>query len=650
MNKKRTGHYLSTIICFLLLCLFYFPSTAQQRLQPGQDPKDTLKFVAPVKAVTKFATEDEIDRNISLHHIDTNPNGVELFHNLYKNYTVFQDLGNIGTPSRPLLFNAEKNVGFKLSDNPFEGYWMKPELTRYYNTKTPYSDFFYTQGSNELIYLKASHSQNILPRWNIGGDLQRITSIGFLARQYTSMYHFQFYTRYITQNKKYEVLANTTWNHGVVEESGGVASDSAFETLTGANKKVTPVLASSQTRYKGRTAFVKQYFHFGKLEETINGEDTIYDMKSNSQISLSTKFEEVSYIFENLKGDTNSLLLPNQYYDTTTNTFDSTYYGKIENRLAYDFFNSTAQQIKDSVRLYLSAGLTHAVIATSQYAYVRNYQNMIADITFEQINLKNYTLSKTLSAVYDFSGYNSGDYKAKCYFNYRLPIADIAASASSQIYKPDYSMLLFKSNQFIWNNENTFGQTKVLQLGLFLSTRKFRNNFHLKLNMYSLNNWVYANSVCIPVQSNEQITLFTAEIKKTFQVWKLYFDHYLIYQNSSSNLIQVPEVSGRLRYYFQSKFKTMKFQIGFDVFYNTAYYANAYNPATRMFFLQNDRLIGNYPLVDPFVSGEIKRAIIFAKYEHANQDLFTLNGYYTTPHYPISLSSFRFGVRWRFYD
>jgi len=656
VREKKYRKYLSNWVCFLLACFLFFSTAAQNSRirQDGSQPKDTAaKFVPAKKIATKFVTEKDIDRSIALHFIDTNPNGVEIFHNLYKNFTVFQDLGNIGTPSRPLIFNPDRNIGFRLCENPFEGYWMKPEETKYYNTKTPYTDLFYTQGSNEMLYLLAKHSQNITPRWNIGADLQRITSIGFFARQYTSIYNYQFFTSYITQNRKYEVIANATWNRGVVEESGGIKSDSVFESLTGANKTVTPKFPGylgigSQTRFKGRTAFVKQYLHFGKLTENIEKEDTIYSMNSHSQLSLSTKFEEVSYIFENLRGDTNSLLLPNQFYDTTANTFDSTYYGKIENRIAFDHFNSLKEQLSDSLRSFSSFGLTHTVIVASQNAYVRNYQNIIVDYTGEMIDIKNYSLSPKVYGAYNLSGYNAGDYKFQTSSRYRLPKFDIGLEYANQLFKPDFLLQMFKSNQFIW--ENNYTPTNVQQWGFHLSSRKFRNNFHLTLNAFSLNNWIYINTLCIPVQTTDHIMVYTAELKKTFQVWKLFFDHTIIYQSSNNDVIRVPELSGRIRYYFQSKFKTMKFQLGFDVFYNTAYKANNYNPATRMFFMQNDRLVGNYPVIDPFVSAVIKRATIFAKYEHANQDLFGNNGYYYTQNYPISLASFRFGLRWRFYD
>jgi hypothetical protein len=36
------------------------------------------------------------------------------------------------------------------------------------------------QGKQNLIFLQVKYSQNILPRWNVGIDYQRITSAGFL--------------------------------------------------------------------------------------------------------------------------------------------------------------------------------------------------------------------------------------------------------------------------------------------------------------------------------------------------------------------------------------------------------------------------------------------------------------------------------------
>ena len=84
--------------------------------------------------------------------------------------------------------------------------------------------------------------------------------------------------------------------------------------------------------------------------------------------------------------------------------------------------------------------------------------------------------------------------------------------------------------------------------------------------------------------------------------------------------------------------------------YNTAYYANAYNPALQMFYLQNDTKIGNYGYLDVFVKAKIirSRLTLLAKLTHVWGNAFTQ--YYLTPHYPSKDFGFSIGVSWRFHD
>ena len=91
------------------------------------------------------------------------------------------------------------------------------------------------------------------------------------------------------------------------------------------------------------------------------------------------------------------------------------------------------------------------------------------------------------------------------------------------------------------------------------------------------------------------------------------------------------------------------FQPGIDIFYNTAYYASTYMPALRMFYLQDEKKIGNYPYVDIFANLMVKRFRIFVKYSHLNA-LWSENRYYMIPHYPMQGNAFRWGVSWSFYD
>jgi hypothetical protein len=620
---------------------------------PAIKAQDSTKYIKPS---TRFMTEQDYDRNKTWRNIDTGMNRSEIFNPVYKKYIVFQDLGNIGSPSRPLLFDVDRAIGFQYSWNPYSVLFTNSYDTKYYNSKTPYSDLTYSQGKQNMIFLQVKFSQNILPRWNVGIDYQRITSLGFLHRQYTSHYNFQFYNAFQSKNKRYTLLANITLNRGLVEESGGIVDDSLYHTLKGNQKVVSPVLkgpeptivTGAESHVKNRALHVKQYWNLGNALYQYTENDTLYDYERHSSISYTMHAEDMNYIFKNA-GSSDSTLMPHQYYDVGSPTYDSAYWGKLENKVALSWFNSTSRQSTDSVRHYLNAGITHQLVSVGQIAFSRGYQNLILDGNIERMAMKDYSLSYAAYGAYVLSGLNAYDFKADGMVRFRFPLFDVSAGLLLQLYEPDYAFQLYKSNQFIW--ENNFAKTKVVKPGFTISTRKWRNNATLQLNTFTINNWVYANKNALPEQDKGTFSVQTITLSKTFQAWRFFFEHELIFQKSFSDNIQLPMFGGMARYYFASSvFKRLQFQLGFTVFYNTAYYGNNYNPTSRLFYLQNTTKIGNYPVLDPYFAGVVKTATFFVKFEHVNQDWTNNAGYYYTPNYPITLRTFRFGVRWRFYN
>ncbi len=90
-------------------------------------------------------------------------------------------------------------------------------------------------------------------------------------------------------------------------------------------------------------------------------------------------------------------------------------------------------------------------------------------------------------------------------------------------------------------------------------------------------------------------------------------------------------------------------QLGFNVYYRTKFYADAYSPSIAQFYSQRVEKIGGYPLVDAFLNFKWKRALIYLKLEHANQG-YPNNEYFATYLYPYNPRIFKFGVLWTFYD
>ena len=53
--------------------------------------------------------------------------------------------------------------------------------------------------------------------------------------------------------------------------------------------------------------------------------------------------------------------------------------------------------------------------------------------------------------------------------------------------------------------------------------------------------------------------------------------------------------------------------IGFDLYYNTSYYANAYMPSLAVFYQQKEKMLGNHPYVDVFLNVRLKRGQVFSE-------------------------------------
>ena len=115
------------------------------------------------------------------------------------------------------------------------------------------------------------------------------------------------------------------------------------------------------------------------------------------------------------------------------------------------------------------------------------------------------------------------------------------------------------------------------------------------------------------------IAVYGAYLRKDFSVGNWAYNSRLVYQFiEESQPIRVPELT-----IYQSVsisnwlFKKALFvKLGFDAYYNTAYYADAYSPALASFYIQNQKKIGHYPYLDFFACFRIKKARLFFLISH----------------------------------
>ena len=112
----------------------------------------------------------------------------------------------------------------------------------------------------------------------------------------------------------------------------------------------------------------------------------------------------------------------------------------------------------------------------------------------------------------------------------------------------------------------------------------------------------------------------------------------------------MPKIVSRNTIYFSTEMfkKALFLQTGFGVKYFSKYFMNGYDPLLSELYLQNDKKIGEFPLIDFFINAKIQQTRIYFKFEHLNSAITGYN-YYSAPNYPYRDFTFRFGLVWNFF-
>ena len=113
----------------------------------------------------------------------------------------------------------------------------------------------------------------------------------------------------------------------------------------------------------------------------------------------------------------------------------------------------------------------------------------------------------------------------------------------------------------------------------------------------------------------------------------------------------MPLFAGKLSALYTTRIfkKRLRFQVGLDMFYNTLYYADGYNPLMRQFYTQQEIQAGNYLYLNAHLALRVKRISFFVRGGNLLAGLFNFH-YMTTPGYPMQGRSLELGINWKFYD
>lgn len=573
-----------------------------------------------------------------------------------------------GNPSGTVSFYA-----------PYESWTHSPSSIPMFNTKTPYTELEY---SGNLFNSKTTASdnfrvfttQNILPSLNVALEFKRYGGAGRLKNEATSNT-----TTYITGNylgKRYLAHAGFISNSISRSENGGIRDRMWIRDTLVDVREIDVRLEDAKNTYRKKSLFFDQSFRIplSDIRDFIHRNDTSYVRADTLNVDQMTTFigtstEWTSWSKMYTDGVTATVaeadtadFFNDAFFINPNKSADSMRVSLLENRV----FARFQPWHEDAVVSKIEGGVGSRILSHFNQggpdAYLHKQQKERWNSAYLYAGVEG-RLQKYIdwNAVgeYTFAGTQANDFSLQA--NARLNIfpfrrqpgspISLKASFATSLKEPGYYEKTLYTNHFNWDNQDF---SKVSTSSIRASIDIPRWKFHAGMGYALLANNIWYDTLGIVRQNTSPMSILSVDLEKDFALGILHLDNKALFQLSSDpDVVPLPALALNLRWYLQFTIvreDVLKLQMGVNSFYNTLWYAPAYNPVAGVFHNQNKQLYGNAPRFDIFINAQWKKCCIFLKYENAGRgwpldarDYFSADGYIYPP------ASLKFGISWPFY-
>ncbi|GAA4357952.1 hypothetical protein GCM10023185_23060 [Hymenobacter saemangeumensis] len=592
-------------------------------------------------------------------------------HRFWFHDTTFQqDLGQIGTASRPMLYQPNLQLGARFGRNVFDKYARDASSIPYYDSRSPYSFFRVVQsGEGEQVF-EFSYSRSLRKNFSVGVAYERFASNKVLAANGRSGLvehsNLLFFGRYQTENDRYRLLFNfSNVRHRAIEQGGIRPIINVTRLPTG------EVMLSGETRPQDLFKYERQSInllkaantedrdrlHFAQTYRLLSRGLTlfhIFDGHRQYNSYLDTELPRV-----NITGRPASLLFYPRTRLSFSATLDRAEYRQIENTLGVLGRTEAVEY-----RLYARRRDAELLTQTLKPGSAGNSLNLMEAAprrSFGQVFLGG-TAAFNYRKIYAIEA--AGEYKLFDEYWARASVrtGPLSAEVLRTSYSPTLTQQEFVGNHYAWRNldedgNSSFRNTTADHLTLRVSQRLPLFSDHLveaSGSAVNLSRLVYYGPNAEPAQleagQDQQLLIITGRHRVRFG--KVAFDNQATYtQGGDGRAIRIPRLVTFSRLYYQSYIfrKAMFSQIGAEVYYQSTFRAYNYSPSNQQFYVQDNFTIRNYPVVDLFLVADIKTVSIFLKWAYVNEGVF-YDGYFTTPYYTGYPRRIILGVKWNFFN
>ena len=520
----------------------------------------------------------------------------------------FQQLSTYGSPSQTTLYDLDMSF-LRYQPNIYSPYTYNQNNIKFYQLHKPLSELYYSNDLNSAQVFHIIHSQNVYRGLNIALQYDVNYADGTFVNSQVMNQFFNLTTNYISPKGIYRAQAAFIRNRAYTNESGGVNDESFLADSLPSPAAYPTLLTASYTQFKTADFFLSQ---------------SVRLPKALGAVTLTNSFANNSRIYHNA-----------QSVDTTQ-SFDNK---KLTNILSYTsiakFFPLNAG-VRHDYNLFEDRNTSEKASLLTPFARF--------NFTQSRFNVKLYG-EKTLSnALY---GDNSLVIVSTSLAFDTLNRSKIFASLANKTAVADFIYRNTNTDNYQWLNN--FNQTKTTKASIGASLLGILD---LEFNYFAINNAIWLNETLQPTQKEAITNVHQIVLNNGFTLGKFGFIGKAALQRSNDEqalplpLLQVKQTAYVEFYLFSRKLKT---QVGVNLYYNTAFYADSYCPELGSFYRQQGRKVGNYLYSDFFLGAKISNVDLFLAITHPYAGLLG-NDYFQTPRYPSEGLNFRWGLKWKFID
>lgn len=573
--------------------------------------------------------------------------------------------GVIGHPHISLFPRFATGLAPTLQADEHEGYAKTPDNIRLYQTLTPYSLLSYHSSLNKDYRLRLTHTQNILPGWNMAFNYQLINPEGVFAHSAARNHYLDATTNYFSADSRLQATGGFIFQRYTVDENGGLRDDSYFTSGQQSNQGGLPMLYSNAgSTHLRHNAFAKVSYN---LVRQVEG----YRMRD----SLVVKYDTVAT--DSLRMRLDTIVLTDTLMPSPIRTFNPGVVGLEVNygrrkRAAYlpSMSDSTLWSLTEATifwtndaypdyrwrnPLKITLGITPRHLRSHLLGDTLSTLSLLNPFAKAEVSLGRMELAaeaeldntiRTLHNTVDESDWHAAAIlKAKLDSN---GINTLNISASVQHSAPELMMLHRAAAPLTPQDAQRYEVQYQRQ-----SEGGWLPHADLTLRATHLSHHYWYDTALTVHEGSDPFWLLQASLQTRMQAGVMHLDmqHMLQYSGDEEQLA-VPLWATKNSLYVDMHLfnRALRMQFGVDVRFHTRFYASIYDVGSGLFMEQDEQEVGGYLWGDVFLNLQVKRATISVKAGHLNALWERQPSYLLLPHYPGQAFGLYWGLTWRFFD